>query len=127
MLVAKAMGLTSAERQTVALKVRIHSFQDTGCPTFSAVRNGQVVESGEDEALIHALAGIRDLVGVAFDTVRQFCGGNSNDEQVMKITVAAATKIATRTGAFVVLAHHTGKQNFRGKVIDMYVSVSTVA
>lgn len=77
--------------------------------------------------ILQAVAGISDLVGIALDTLRQFSGGSSNDEQVIKLTIAGATEVALRTGAYVVLPHHTGKQNYRDGVADMYCGSGSAA
>src|ERR1019366_1214353 len=77
--------------------------------------------------ILRALEGIPDLVGVALDTLRQFSGGSSNDEQVIKLAIAGATAIALQTGAYVVLPHHTGKQSYREGVTDMYCGSGSAA
>jgi RecA-family ATPase len=66
-------------------------------------------------------------VGVALDTLRQFSGGSSNDEQVIKLTIAGATAFAASRRVFVVLPHHTGKQNYREQITDMYCGSGSAA
>jgi len=127
-LVMKAMQLTDDEAGIVALKVRIFSLQgQNGCKVFTTNLKGATVATGLDTSILQAVGHIPDLVGIALDTLRQFSGGSSNDEQVVKLTIAAATEVAVATGAFVILPHHTGKQNFRDGVSDMYAGSGSAA
>jgi len=126
--VVRAMKLSSEELAQVAARVRLHSVQgEPGTKTFTATVAGTVMSTGLEELLLQAVSGITDLVGVALDTLRQFSGGSSNDEQVVKLTIAGATDFALKTGAYVVLPHHTGKQNFRDGVADMYCGSGSAA
>ena len=126
--VIRAMRLSVDELKSVAERVRIHSLQgEPGLKTFSTFAAGAVVATGLEELILQAVRGISDLVGLALDTLRQFSGGSSNDEQVVKLTVAGATEIALQTGAYVVLPHHTGKQNYRDGVADMYCGSGSAA
>lgn len=126
--VCRAMALSPVEFEQVGARVRIVSLQgDDGLKTFTTSMSGAVAGTTFARMLIDAVAGIEDLVGVSLDTLRQFCGGNSNDEQVIKITIAGATQVATKTGAFVIFPHHTGKQNFREGVADMYCGSGSAA
>jgi len=126
-VIAATMKLDSSELVLVAEKVRIVSLQDADAPTFVKAYNGQHVATGFEDAVIQHSSSIPDLVGIAFDTLRQFCGGSSNDEEVIKATVAAATRVARRTGAFVMLPHHTGKQHHRAGQDDMYTGTGSAA
>lgn len=126
--VVRAMHLTEAELALVAFKVRIQSLQGLdGTKTFAEPVPGGVAPTDLPQLILEAVSGIEDLVGIALDTLRQFSGGNSNDEQVVKLAVAGATDIATKTGAFVILPHHTGKQNFRDGIADMYCGSGSAA
>lgn len=127
-LVCRAMQLTRDELRLVTTRVRVVSLQGLQGPkTFTASAAGNVVPVGLDAYILQAVEGIVDLVGIALDTLRQFSGGNSNDEQVIKLTIAAATEVALQTGAFVVLPHHTGKQNYRDGITDMYAGSGSAA
>jgi RecA-family ATPase len=127
-LVVEAMKLTEDEINKVASKVRLHSLQgEPGTKTFTTSATGTVVSTGLEALVTQAVGEIPDLVGIAIDTLRQFSGGNSNDEQVIKLTIAGATEIARQTGAYVILPHHTGKQNFRDGVADMYCGSGSAA
>lgn len=127
-LVCKAMHLTDAEYTMVQQKVRAVSLQGIGgTKTFTTPVGGAPTATGLTEALLQAVEGINDMVLVALDTLRQFSGGNSNDEQVIKLTIAGCTDFALKTGAAVVLPHHTGKQNFRDGITDMYCGSGSAA
>lgn len=127
-LVCRAMKLTDTEMLLVSIRVRIVSLQGLeGLKTFTTTAGGTTMATGLDALLVQAVEGIADLVGIALDTLRQFSGGNSNDEQVIKLTIGAATDVAVRTGAFVILPHHTGKQNYRDGIADMYCGSGSAA
>lgn len=127
-LVMQAMKLTPNDVAQVAERVRILSLlQLDGVRTFTTTVHGDVVATGLENLIAHAVQGVKNLRGIALDTLRQFSGGSSNDEQVIKLTIAGATKLALETGAFVILPHHTGKQNFREGVTDMYAGSGSAA
>ena len=126
--VVRAMDLTGDELAAVSAKVRIHSLQGKeGTKAFTTPVDGAVMATGLEKLILDAVEGIADLVGIAIDTLRQFSGGNSNDEQVIKVTIASATEIALETGAYVLFPHHTGKQNYRDGVTDMYCGSGSAA
>ena len=125
---AQVPPLTPAELSLVKVKVRIHSLQDDkGIKTFSESSGSGPKATDLPYYILQALSGIEDLVFVGIDTVRQFSGGNSNDETVMGIAIAGATTIANETGATVAFSHHTGKQNYREGVEDMYAGSGSAA
>lgn len=127
-LVCRAMSLSDAEYAMVEHKVRVVSLQGLGgIKTFSTAIGGAATATGLVEALLQAVEDINDIVMVALDTLRQFSGGNSNDEQVIKLTIAGCTDFAVKTGASVILPHHTGKQNYRDEVSDMYAGSGSAA
>lgn len=126
--VMRAMELTSNEIMLVANHLRVISLQgEPGLKTFTTKVSGAPAPAGLEEMLLRAVEGIRDLVGIALDTLRQFSGGNSNDEEVIKHTISGATEVALRTGAYVIFPHHTGKQNYRDGVADMYCGSGSAA
>lgn len=126
--VCRAMGLSDMERTLVSAKVRVISLLGlSGTKVFTTVDGGGVVSTGLDELILQAVEGIKDLVCIALDTLRQFSGGSSNDEQVIKLTIADATTVALRSGAAVVFPHHTGKQNYRDGIGDMYCGSGSAA
>jgi hypothetical protein len=126
-MVVHAMLLSPEEVAQVASKVRIISLHGLDAPAFARVDGSKVVPSDMASTLAGTLATIPDLVGVAIDTLRQFAGGTANDEEVVKITIGGGQQIATRTGAFVVVAHHTGKQNYREGITDQYAGSGSAA
>ncbi len=126
--VARAMTLTGTELDLVRNKVRLHSLQGLeGEKTFCASPNGAPVSTGLENLIAEALAGITDLRLIGLDTLRQFAGGSSNDEQVVKLTIAGATEVARLKGCAVLVSHHTGKQSFRDGVQDMYCGSGSAA
>lgn len=126
--VIRSLKLMPAELEMVAKYLRVISLQgEPGLRTFSTRVGAATMPTGLEELLVEAVGDIPDLVGVALDTFRQFCGGNSNDEEVVKLTIAGATALAAQTGAYVVIPHHTGKQNFRDGVTDMYCGSGSAA
>lgn len=127
-LVVKAAKLTQAELDAVRQKVRVISLQGmTGLRTFTVNVGGTAAPTGLEEYLLFALEDIPDLVGVALDTLRHFAGGKTVDEDVITTTIAGATAVANATGAYVVIPHHTGKQNYRDSVADMYCGSGSAA
>jgi len=127
-LCMKSLGLSDLERNQVCLKLRAVSLQgEQGLKVFTTTAAGAVVPTGLEEHILEAVRGIPDLVGIGLDTLRQFSGGSSNDEQVIKLTISAATEVARRTGAYVLMAHHTGKQNYRDGIADLYAGSGSAA
>ena len=126
--VVRAMKLTDAELELVKHKVRVHSLQGLGGDkTFAAMINNAPVPTGLEALIVDALRGIDDLRVLGLDTLRQFSGGSSNDEQVVKLTIAGATEVARLTGCAVVVSHHTGKTNYRDGITDMYCGSGSAA
>lgn len=125
--VMEAMGLSEAEVGEVLTKFRVISLIDVPGLAFTAADGGAVFATNLEAEIIEAVQGIPDLVGIALDTLRQFCGGSSLDEQVIKLTISAATRVAHKTGAFVIFNHHVGKQNFRDGISDMYAGTGSAA
>ena len=126
--VCRGLKLNEAEMMLVGLHCRIISLiGENGTKTFSASVGGSIVPTDLSASILEAVAGLPNLVGIALDTLRQFSGGSSNDEQVIKLTIAGATEVAHKTGCFVILPHHTGKQNYRDGITDMYAGSGSAA
>lgn len=126
--VGNGMELTTQEWELVRTKVRVVSLQGLdGTKTFTMPEHGAATATGLEALILQAVEGITDLVGVVLDTLRQFSGGNSNDEQTVKLTISGATEVAAKTGAFVLFTHHTGKQNYRDGITDMYAGSGSAA
>jgi len=127
-LILRAMRVREDEANIVAGKLRLISLVgEDGDFCFTTTVRGAVTATGVEDLIHRAVAGVTDLVGFACDTVRQFSGGSTNDEQVIKLTIAACTRLAHKTGAFGILPHHTGKQNFRDGVDDLYCGSGSAA
>ena len=127
-LIVQALQLSAEDADTVARKLRLISLIGKGgSKTFTVTIGGTVTPTDLPALLSRAVEGMDDLVGVALDTLRQFSGGSSNDEQVIKLTIAGATEFAASRRVFVVLPHHTGKQNYRDGVTDMYCGSGSAA
>jgi RecA-family ATPase len=127
-LICRAMRLTAEEFDLVRQRVRLKSLQGVaGLKTFTRSEAGTVVDTGFQSLILQAVEEIPDLVGIALDTLRQFSGGASNDEEVIKMTVGLATEVALKTGAFVLLPHHTGKENYREGISDQYAGSGSAA
>ena len=126
--VVRAIKLTDAELELVKRKVRVHSLQGLGGDkTFAAMVNSGPASTGLETLIVEALRGIDDLRVLGLDTLRQFSGGSSNDEQIIKLTIAGATEVARLTGCAVVVSHHTGKTNYRDGITDMYCGSGSAA
>lgn len=127
-LICRAYRLSDEQIALVEEKVRVVSLIGlAGERAFTSATRGDILPTDMPELLDRATRDIPDLVGVALDTLRQFCGGSSNDEQVIKLTLDGCRVFAQRRGAFVVLPHHTGKQNYREQVTDLYAGSGSAA
>jgi RecA-family ATPase len=98
-----------------------------GDKTFTAVVNNAAMSTGLDSLIVQALHGVSDLRLLGIDTLRQFSGGSTNDEQVMKLSIAGANEVARQLGCAVMMWHHTGKSNYRDGVTDMYCGSGSAA
>ena len=126
--VVRAMRLSEAETKAVRQKVRVHSLQGLGGDkTFAAMVGNTATPTGLEDLIVDALRGVSDLRVLGLDTLRQFSGGSTNDEQVIKLSIAGATEVARQLGCAVVMSHHTGKSNFRENVTDMYCGSGSAA
>lgn len=127
-MVIQAQKLAPQERAAARSGVRVFSLQaDPGAKAFSAFVGGMPMPTELPEHIIEALCDVPDLQLVFLDTLRQTAGGATNDEQVVRIAIDGANRIATRLGCAVVFAHHTGKSNYRDGVDDMYCGSGSAA
>ena len=127
-LVVAAMDLSASERREVLQRVRVHSLKAWGGEkTFATVQGGAVHPTDLDRSIIQALGSADDLRILALDTLRQFSGGTTNDEQVVKLSINGAEAVARELGCAVVIAHHTGKINYREVITDMYAGSGSAA
>ncbi len=126
--VVTAMELSASEIDQVKRRVRLHSLQGlAGDKTFATMVNGSAVATGLEELIVEALRPIKDLRILGLDTLRQFSGGTTNDEQIVKLSITGAEGIARELGCAVVMAHHTGKSNYRDGITDMYCGSGSAA
>lgn len=127
-MVMRAMKLDEREVAQVSRGLRIVSLIGKfGERVFTQTTASAVSATQMLELLLQATEQIDDLAMVALDTLRQFAGGSTNDEQVIRLTVGACTEFANLRRATVILPHHTGKQNYREKVVDMYAGSGSAA
>jgi hypothetical protein len=86
-----------------------------------AQKDGQSFSStGLDQALIEGLSEIQNLRCVALDTLRQFAGGTTNDDQLVTVATKAITSVADACGCAAIVNHHGTKQGAREGVVDQY-------
>ena len=87
-LLCRALKLSPEDFAIVAVKLRLVSIIGlAGTRTFTTTVRGDILATDLPEVMHTATEGMTDLVGVALDTLRQFCGGSSNEEQVIKLTL----------------------------------------
>lgn len=127
-LVVRACALSETEMLLVRMKVTVVSLLGLDGPkAFTANVKGEVVETDLLYSLQDATAEMNDLVCLVLDTARQFAGGPTNDEQVMKLLIGGATEFAATRQCYVVVPHHTGKANYRDATRDMYSASGSAA
>ena len=125
--VVEAMALSPAELEQVKRRVRLHSLQGLdGEKTFAVMSNGAAMATGLGRLIVEAFTGVKDLRILGLDTLRQF-SGTTNDEQIVKLSIAGAEEVARQLGCAVVMAHHTGKSNYRDGITDMYCGSGSAA
>jgi RecA-family ATPase len=129
-LVAQGLGLTKAEFEVVKQKVILIShYGNATAPRFFN-KDGEADTSAQaSAALLTELEPIADLQLIILDTLRQFGGGESNDEQAMRTAMDGLRFVcsghpAKPAGLF---AHHTGKAAFRDAIDDQYAILGSSA
>ena len=127
-LVVRACELTERELLLVEFGVVVVSTIGLdGVKTFAATVEGRPQATDMLYHLQDATADMGNLVLVVLDTARQFAGGPTNDEQVVKLLIGGAAEFAAKRGCYVVIPHHTGKANYRDAVTDMYAASGSAA
>jgi hypothetical protein len=126
----RAEGLSEAEIEQVRTKFRLFGLR--GAPDGLLLANAEqgraAVASPFAAALIKTLVEVDDLVGVGFDTVRQFSGRESNDEQAQGLLMNIMAVLAQHPNRpFVMGLHHVSKEAARGKIDDQYAAIGTSA
>lgn len=127
-LVLKAMDLTEEDVKKVGEFLRVISLQGWKGPrTFNVPGTPGQLDVQMVQALCDACNAVPQLVGVCVDTLRQFAGGPTNDEQTIMAVSSSCAMIAVKTGAYFVIPHHTGKAQARDDAGDMYAGSGSAA
>ncbi len=127
-LVLKAMDLTGEDVEEVGKYLRVLSLQGWNGPrTFNVPGTPGQLDVQMVQALCDACNAVPQLVGVCVDTLRQFAGGPTNDEQTIMAVSSSCAMIAVKTGAYFVIPHHTGKAQAREDAGDMYAGSGSAA
>lgn len=120
-MILKSRSFNSGELDLIRRSVRLISLRGLKNSIKFAQKDGQGFKStGLDLALIEALSGIPDLRCVALDTLRQFAGGTTNDDQLVTVATKAITAIADHCGCSAIVNHHGTKQGAREGLVDQY-------
>ena len=127
-LVLRAMELSEEDIKKVGEYLRVISLQGWNGPrTFNVPGTPGQLDVQMVQALCDACNAVPQLVGVCVDTLRQFSGGPTNDEQTIMAVSSSCAMIAVRTGAYFVIPHHTGKAQAREDAGDMYAGSGSAA
>ena len=127
-LVLRAMELSEEDIKKVGEYLRVISLQGWSGPrTFNVPGTPGQLDVQMVQALCDACNAVPQLVGVCVDTLRQFAGGPTNDEQTIMAVSSSCAMIAVKTGAYFVIPHHTGKAQAREDAGDMYAGSGSAA
>jgi sugar phosphate isomerase/epimerase len=92
-----------------------HSLELAGLPFYAITDAPNLLLPGDVSALIKQILAAGGLDLVVVDTLAQsMAGGDENSSEDMGRAIAAAQKIARKTGAMVLLVHHSGKDVSKG-------------
>jgi len=107
--------------EIIRVNVRLISLRSMKMTIKFAKKDGQsFMSTGLDQALIEGLSEIPNLRCVALDTLRQFAGGTTNDDQLVTVATKAITSVADACGCAAIVNHHGTKQGAREGVVDQY-------
>jgi hypothetical protein len=107
--------------EIIRANVRLISLRSMKMTIKFAKKDGQsFMSTGLDQALIEGLSEIPNLRCVALDTLRQFAGGTTNDDQLVTVATKAITSVADACGCAAIVNHHGTKQGAREGVVDQY-------
>ena len=107
--------------EIIRANVRLISLRSMKMTIKFAKKDGQsFMSTGLDQALIEGLSEISNLRCVALDTLRQFAGGTTNDDQLVTVATKAITSVADACGCAAIVNHHGTKQGAREGVVDQY-------
>lgn len=116
--IAKAMGLTDAQIETVMQRVRISDVSGNGFKV-TEVRGDVVRPSDGIDAVIKACEEIKPVL-IVIDPAVSFGVGESRVNDAEQGLIEAARKLRRALNCCIQYIHHSGKQNARDKAVDQY-------
>ena len=120
-MILREKAFTAVQVEMIRANVRLISLRSMKMTIKFAQKDGQSFSStGLDHALIEGLSEIQNLRCVALDTLRQFAGGTTNDDQLVTVATKAITSVADACGCAAIVNHHGTKQGAREGVVDQY-------
>jgi hypothetical protein len=120
-MILREKAFTAVQVEIIRANVRLISLRSMKMTIKFAQKDGQSFSStGLDQALIEGLSEIPNLRCVALDTLRQFAGGTTNDDQLVTVATKAITSVADACGCAAIVNHHGTKQGAREGVVDQY-------
>ncbi len=120
-MILREKAFTAAQVEIIRGNVRLISLRSMKMTIKFAQKDGQsFMSTGLDQALIEGLSEIQNLRCVALDTLRQFAGGTTNDDQLVTVATKAITSVADACGCAAIVNHHGTKQGAREGMVDQY-------
>ena len=120
-MILREKAFTAVQVEMIRANVRLISLRSMKMSIKFAQKDGQsFMSTGLDQALIEGLSEIQNLRCVALDTLRQFAGGTTNDDQLVTVATKAITSVADACGCAAIVNHHGTKQGAREGVVDQY-------
>ena len=120
-MILREKAFTAVQVEIIRANVRLISLRSMKMSIKFAQKDGQsFMSTGLDHALIEGLSEIPNLRCVALDTLRQFAGGTTNDDQLVTVATKAITSVADACGCAAIVNHHGTKQGAREGVVDQY-------
>jgi len=96
------------------------------CPNFNAMVDGRAHATTFADELTEYLSRLpKPLRGFTLDTYRHFAGATANDDMAAVNTIGGMTQVAEALECTAECIAHTGKQNFRDGVTDLYSASGT--
>jgi len=120
-MILREKAFTAVQVEIIRANVRLISLRSMKMSIKFAQKDGQsFMSTGLDQALIEGLSEIPNLRCVALDTLRQFAGGTTNDDQLVTVATKAITSVADACGCAAIVNHHGTKHGAREGVVDQY-------
>jgi len=120
-MILREKAFSPAQIEIVRTNVRLISLRLIEMTVKFAEKDGQsFMSTGLDLAMIEGLSEIPNLRCVALDTLRQFAGGTTNDDQLVTVATKAITRVADSCGCAAIVNHHGTKQGAREGLADQY-------